>query len=93
MKYMGKTTVIFGRLKFHLPQNLLFFRKKLMSQVEQTIQTFMLVLDFMVNLHRRKMTLSVYWGREDQIILLMPNCSTSECKFYGFSSGLIETIN
>ena len=49
IKYMGKTTDMFGRLKFWLPQNPSFQAKTCAAGRANNIDLLMLVLDFVVN--------------------------------------------
>ena len=46
MKYMGKTTDTFGRLKFWFPQNFLFYAKIHAADRASNFDLLMLVLDF-----------------------------------------------
>ena len=55
MKYMGKTTDTFGRLKFQLPQTLPFQAKTCIAGRASKIELLMLVLDFM-GIYRLKNT-------------------------------------
>ena len=48
MKYMGKTTDIFRRMKFWLPQNLLFQAKTCAAGRASKIELSMLVLDIVM---------------------------------------------
>ena len=53
MKYMGKRTDRFGRMKFQPPQTLPFQAKANATSRESKIELLILVSDFMVN-HRLK---------------------------------------
>ena len=46
---MGKTTYIFRRMKFQLPQILLFYAKTYAASRESKVELLMLVSDLVVN--------------------------------------------
>ena len=49
MKSLGRTTDTFGRSKFRLPVNLLFYVKTYAASRESHIELLILASDFMVN--------------------------------------------